>query len=153
MFKECQEHPCKCPYQTAALSELLELPQYVARIFFASLQPNLQVQHGRLPAPAFIPDAEKLVAIAHGLAEKAADQPELQDDLLQLLAFGAAGELGPMAAMFGGIIGQEVRLPCSIHLWLLFALLLQAQLVCCLAACNRAQHLQQTLKALSSFCR
>ena len=115
VFRECQEHPTKCTYQKAALPKLLDFFS-MSRRNSPIMQLNLQVQHGRLPAPAFISDAEKVVAIAYGLAEKAADQPELQDDLLQLLAFGAAGELGPMAAMFGGIIGQEVRMPCSLRL-------------------------------------
>lgn len=35
-------------------------------------------------------------------------QVELDEGLLRKLSFTARGELNPMAAMFGGVVGQEV---------------------------------------------
>lgn len=64
--------------------------------------------HGRLPAPASPEDADAVVSEARRLAEPSGAGADLDEGVLKLLAFGAAGELNPMAAMFGGIVGQEV---------------------------------------------
>lgn len=66
------------------------------------------MQRGRLPEPASAEDAAAVVSEALRLVESSGSNADLDEDVLKLLAFGAAGELNPMAAMFGGIIGQEV---------------------------------------------
>jgi hypothetical protein len=67
-----------------------------------------QAEHRRLPAPASEADATAVLATARKLST-ASGQGELLDELtLRLLSYSATGDLSPMAAMFGGIIGQEV---------------------------------------------
>jgi hypothetical protein len=41
--------------------------------------------------------------------EAAKDKVDIDADVLKVLAYTAAGELSPMAALFGGLVGQEVR--------------------------------------------
>jgi ubiquitin-activating enzyme E1 len=68
-----------------------------------------RASNGRLPAPASADDAAAVASEARRLAEASSGtKADLDEEVLKLLAFGAAGELNPMAAMFGGIIGQEV---------------------------------------------
>ncbi|CAG8821306.1 16833_t:CDS:1, partial [Racocetra fulgida] len=38
---------------------------------------------------------------------------ELSDKLIKQLAYGAVGDLSPMAAVFGGLVAQEVLKACS----------------------------------------
>ena len=73
------------------------------------------VETGRLPRPWDAEDAARLVSTAAGLNEGApaparldlaADGPAAR--LLATLAHTAAGELAPMTAALGGIVGQEV---------------------------------------------
>lgn len=50
---------------------------------------------------------------------------DIDEDVLKLLAFGASGDLNPMAAMFGGIVGQEIVKAASgkfhpLYQWLYF---------------------------------
>ena len=52
-------------------------------------------------------------------------RPEIDGDVLRLLSFGASADLNPMAAMFGGVVGQEVVKAASgkfhpLFLWLYF---------------------------------
>lgn len=67
--------------------------------------PTPQAKHGRVPRPADAADASELVSLAKPLVEGG----EVDEALLGLLAHNASGELSPMAAMFGGMVGQEVR--------------------------------------------
>ena len=68
----------------------------------------LQAEHRRLPAPASEADASAVLVAARKLST-ASGQGESVDELtLKLLSYSATGDLSPMAAMFGGIIGQEV---------------------------------------------
>ena len=69
---------------------------------------GMQVEHGRLPGAYSTPDADKLIAAAAKIAQKAgSDVEELDKDVLRQLAWTAGGDLSPMAAIFGGIVGQE----------------------------------------------
>ena len=50
---------------------------------------------------------------------------DIDEQVLKLLALGASGDLSPMAAMFGGIVGQEVVKAASgkfhpLYQWLYF---------------------------------
>lgn len=69
---------------------------------------KFQATEGRLPAAGNAEDASKLIAIATGINESMADKLELDEKLLTQLSHNAVGELNPICAMFGGIIGQEV---------------------------------------------
>ena len=69
----------------------------------------VQAEAGRLPRPHNEEDAEKLVALAEKANEAAKDKAEIDADIVRKFAFTAAGELSPMAATLGGIVGQEVR--------------------------------------------
>jgi len=60
----------------------------------------------RLPAPQNAADAAELLAITKEYAAKA--QVEIDDKLIQQLAFQAQGDLSPMVAVFGGWAAQEV---------------------------------------------
>lgn len=75
------------------------------------------VETGRLPAPWDAADAARLAEIAAGLNDAAAPAARVADlttadsepsKLLAAMAHTAAGELAPMTAALGGIVGQEV---------------------------------------------
>lgn len=76
-------------------------------------------QHGKLPTPGALADAEELLKIAKSLNESAqegqfrADNLENEKEIILKLALTAVGNLSPMAALFGGIVGQEVLKACS----------------------------------------
>lgn len=69
----------------------------------------LQSEAGRLPRPHNEEDALRLVALAENVNKAAKDKAELDADILKRVAYTAAGDLSPMAATLGGIVGQEVR--------------------------------------------
>lgn len=70
---------------------------------------------GRFPVAGSEEDAQKLVSIAGSINESLGDGrvEDINPKLLQSFAFGARAVLNPMAAMFGGIVGQEVVKACS----------------------------------------
>ncbi|CAI9107040.1 OLC1v1006312C2 [Oldenlandia corymbosa var. corymbosa] len=70
---------------------------------------------GRLPFPGSEEDAQKLISLARDLNETqgAGKLDDINPKLLQHFSFGARAVLNPMAAMFGGIVGQEVVKACS----------------------------------------
>ena len=49
-----------------------------------------------------------MVALAKAVAASAKDKTEVDAALVEKLAYTAAGEISPMAAVFGGVVGQEV---------------------------------------------
>ena len=67
----------------------------------------MQVEHGRLPASYNSTDADKLVAAAKKIARASKHTVQVDEDVIRRLAWTAAGDLSPMAAIFGGIVGQE----------------------------------------------
>lgn len=70
---------------------------------------------GRFPIAGLEDDAQKLILLAGNINETLGDG-RLQDinpKILRYFAFGAKAVLNPMAAMFGGIVGQEVVKACS----------------------------------------
>jgi ubiquitin-activating enzyme E1 len=77
-------------------------------------------KHGNLPRSYSKEDADKLIQLATEINEAAKDKTELDNDVLTKLAYTARGELNPMAAMFGGIVGQEVMKACSGKFYPLF---------------------------------
>lgn len=72
-------------------------------------------REGRLPLAGSEEDAQKLVSITNNLNESLGDAKlgDINSKLLRHFSFGARAVLNPMAAMFGGIVGQEVVKACS----------------------------------------
>ncbi|GFP92760.1 ubiquitin-activating enzyme e1 2 [Phtheirospermum japonicum] len=70
---------------------------------------------GRFPVAGSEADAQKLIALFAGINDSLSDGKleEIDQNLLRNFAFGARAVLNPMAAMFGGIVGQEVVKACS----------------------------------------
>ncbi|EEF35682.1 ubiquitin-activating enzyme E1 1 [Ricinus communis] len=70
---------------------------------------------GRYPIAGSDEDAQKLISFVASINDSSADGrlEEIDQKLLRHFAFGARAVLNPMAAMFGGIVGQEVVKACS----------------------------------------
>ncbi|XP_057442225.1 ubiquitin-activating enzyme E1 1-like [Lotus japonicus] len=70
---------------------------------------------GRFPVAGSEDDAQKLISIASNINGNSGDGrlEDVNPQLLRQFAFGARAVLNPMAAMFGGIVGQEVMKACS----------------------------------------
>ncbi|GMH33109.1 hypothetical protein BSKO_00943 [Bryopsis sp. KO-2023] len=84
-----------------------------------------RVANGRFPAPGNAGDAESLLAMAKEVNSKMAENATLDETLLGHFASGSSAELNPMAAMFGGVVGQEVVKAASgkfhpLHQWFYF---------------------------------
>lgn len=87
----------------------------VLHVAFQALD-AFRAEAGRFPAPASEADANKLVEIAHRVNERMPIDQKLDtidDKVVKLLGSGSRAVLSPMAAMFGGIVGQEVVKACS----------------------------------------
>lgn len=67
-----------------------------------------QAKNGRPTAPGSDADAKNLIALATEINQNMGEIAELDDELLTNLASGASAELNPVAAIFGGVVGQEV---------------------------------------------
>ncbi|XP_051131736.1 ubiquitin-activating enzyme E1 2-like isoform X1 [Andrographis paniculata] len=72
-------------------------------------------ENGRFPVAGSEEDAQRLVLITSDLNETLGEGKldDVNPKLLRHFAFGARAVLNPMAAMFGGIVGQEVMKACS----------------------------------------
>lgn len=70
---------------------------------------------GRYPVAGSEEDAQKLITLTANINESLEDGKveDIDPKLLRHFAFGARAVLNPMAAMFGGIVGQEVVKACS----------------------------------------
>ncbi|XP_031271882.1 ubiquitin-activating enzyme E1 1 isoform X1 [Pistacia vera] len=70
---------------------------------------------GRFPVAGSEEDAQKLISVATSINDSFGDGKveDINPKLLRHFAFGARAVLNPMAAMFGGIVGQEVVKACS----------------------------------------
>ncbi|CAG7907501.1 unnamed protein product [Brassica rapa] len=70
---------------------------------------------GRLPVAGSEEDAQQLISIATSINTGQGDLKveNVDQKLLRSFSFGAKAVLNPMAAMFGGIVGQEVVKACS----------------------------------------
>ncbi|KAE8729083.1 Ubiquitin-activating enzyme E1 1 [Hibiscus syriacus] len=70
---------------------------------------------GRFPLAGSEEDANKLISIAGNINESLGDGrlEDINPKLLRFFSFGSRAVLNPMAAMFGGIVGQEVVKACS----------------------------------------
>lgn len=70
---------------------------------------------GRFPVAGSDEDAQKLISLATDINDSLTNGKieDIDNKLLRNFAFGARAVLNPMAAMFGGIVGQEVVKACS----------------------------------------
>nr|GMD27141.1 ubiquitin-activating enzyme E1 1-like isoform X2 [Ipomoea batatas] len=70
---------------------------------------------GRFPIAGSEGDAQKIIFIANDMNESLGNAKieDINPKLLRHFSFGARAVLNPMAAMFGGIVGQEVVKACS----------------------------------------
>ena len=73
------------------------------------------LEMGRFPVSGCEDDAQKLISFVMELNDSSTDGKlaDIDRNLLRQFAFGAKAVLNPMAAMFGGIVGQEVIKACS----------------------------------------
>ena len=69
--------------------------------------------HGRLPDPHDEADAEEVYQITKSINNVWEDSVAIDKKLIKELAYGAAGDLSPMVAVFGGLVAQEVLKACS----------------------------------------
>ncbi|KAF5200511.1 Ubiquitin-activating enzyme e1 [Thalictrum thalictroides] len=69
----------------------------------------------RFPVAGSEEDAQTLISIAGNINDSLGDMrlQEIDNKLMRHFAFGSRAVLNPMAAMFGGIVGQEVVKACS----------------------------------------
>lgn len=69
----------------------------------------------RFPVAGSEQDAQKLISFVKEINDSLTDGKldDIDQNLLQQFAFGSKAVLNPMAAMFGGIVGQEVIKACS----------------------------------------
>ncbi|CAG8452464.1 12540_t:CDS:10 [Ambispora gerdemannii] len=70
-------------------------------------------KHGSLPRPRNESDADELFKLANSINDQLEDKAEFDEKLIKQLAYGAAGDLSPMVAVFGGLVAQEVLKACS----------------------------------------
>ncbi|KAL5710482.1 E1 ubiquitin-activating enzyme [Ranunculus cassubicifolius] len=71
---------------------------------------------GRCPAPGSEEDIQELISVADAINDEMGDHKvKIDRKIIRDLALGSRTVLSPMAAMFGGIVGQEVvqALACS----------------------------------------
>ena len=85
----------------------------------------MQAQKSRLPLPHDTSDSDIFLKLAEEVAAKDHTIHNLDLEVLQKLAHTAAGQIGPMSALIGGITGQEVLKAVSgkfhpLHQWLYF---------------------------------
>ncbi|DBA88021.1 TPA: hypothetical protein ACH3X1_005003 [Trebouxia sp. C0004] len=69
---------------------------------------EFQDENARRPHAYNRDDAASLVQIAHKINEQASNKVDVDEDVLRKLSYTSSGEISPMAAMFGGVVGQEV---------------------------------------------
>lgn len=65
-------------------------------------------KEGRLPRPRNAEDAAAFISIAKEIHSSAATDGDLDEKVLEALAFQASGDLSPMVAVIGGFVAQEV---------------------------------------------
>lgn len=75
---------------------------------FQALHRFAKTHGGNLPRPHNEGDASEVFQLAQNIATGSKDKVELDEKLLRELSYQARGDLGPMAAFFGGLAAQEV---------------------------------------------
>ena len=67
-----------------------------------------EANEGQLPRPRNESDAQEVLKISNELASSQEDKVELDEKIIKELSYQARGDLNPLAALFGGIVAQEV---------------------------------------------
>lgn len=67
-----------------------------------------EAHEGQLPRPRNESDAQEVLKISNELASSQEDKVELDEKIIKELSYQARGDLNPLAALFGGIVAQEV---------------------------------------------
>ncbi|KAI9183343.1 E1 ubiquitin-activating protein [Blastocladiella emersonii ATCC 22665] len=88
-----------------------DVPPQLHAAFYALSE--FVAQHGRVPVPRNEDDAAEVLAKAKAFAATLKDPVEVNEKLVKLFAYQAAGDLSPMAAVLGGLMAQEVLKACS----------------------------------------
>jgi len=70
-------------------------------------------KNGFAPRPRHEADAAEVLALAGTVKTEQGHEAELDEKVIKLLAYQARGDVSPMAAVFGGIVAQEVMKACS----------------------------------------
>lgn len=78
----------------------------IEHIGFQSIHAFKQ-KHGVFPAPHNEEHAKEVIELAKDINEKSL-KAKLKEDVIRKLAYGARGDISPMAAVLGGITAQEV---------------------------------------------
>ena len=68
---------------------------------------------GHLPRPHNSSDASSLISLAKDIHTAAKGDADLDEKVLEALAFQATGDISPMVAVIGGFVAQEVLKACS----------------------------------------
>lgn len=68
---------------------------------------------GQLPRPRNASDAASVTSLAKDIHAASGGEGDLDDKVLEALAFQATGDLPPMVAVIGGFVAQEVLKACS----------------------------------------
>ncbi|KAJ3682852.1 hypothetical protein LUZ60_013079 [Juncus effusus] len=110
-LKECLKEP-----REFLLSDFSKYERpAVLHLAFKALD-KFKTEVGRFPLAGNEQDVQKLIKIAETINETASEDAkvrEIEPDVFRKFAFGSRAVLNPMAAMFGGIVGQEVVKACS----------------------------------------
>ncbi|CAN6620583.1 ubiquitin-activating enzyme E1 1 [Trichomonascus vanleenenianus] len=82
---------------------------------FLALHGFVNTSNGELPRAHNEEDANKLVQLAKNVQKQYPDvlEGEIDEKLIKQLAYQARGDLVPLAAVFGGLVAQEVLKACS----------------------------------------
>jgi ubiquitin-activating enzyme E1 len=75
---------------------------------FQALHSFAEKHGGQLPRPHNDEDAGEILRISQSLASEGDDRTDLDEKLIKELSYQARGDLSPMAALFGGLVAQEV---------------------------------------------
>lgn len=69
---------------------------------------RFRVEEGQFPKPGNRADIARVVELTRAINEAAAEKAEVDEEVVARFASGSSGELNPMCAMLGGVVGQEV---------------------------------------------
>ena len=111
-FLKMRESKVKPEFTISDFAKMDRQEQLV--IGFEAVDAFAKANGGAMPLPANKEHAAQVLALAKDINSKAGNLvSELDEKLLTLLASNARGDLSPMAAVLGGVVGQEVLKACS----------------------------------------
>lgn len=111
-FKSMRESKVAPEFTISDFAKLDRQEQLV--IGFEAVDAFAKANGGAMPMPANKEHAAQVVAAAKEINTMAGNLvSEIDEKLISLLASNARGDLSPMAAVLGGVVGQEVLKACS----------------------------------------